>query len=89
MADHTQRRSEPGPATVRPDDPRYGDLVGRGSKRFAGKPDYVRVVSSTEQVLEAVQDAVRERLRVAVRSGGHCLEAFVAIRRCGWSSTPR
>jgi hypothetical protein len=78
VAEHTQRRSSAGPATVGPDDPRYSDLVGRGSKRFAGKPDYVRVVCSSEQVVQAVQDAVREQLRVAVRSGGHCLEAFVA-----------
>lgn len=83
MAEHTQRRSSAGPATVGPDDPRYGDLVGRGSKRFAGKPDYVRVVCSSEQVVEAVQDAVREQLRVAVRSGGHCLEALWRTRRCG------
>jgi hypothetical protein len=64
--------------TVEPGDPRYADLVGRGSRRFAGKPDYVRLVCSTEQVVDAVQDAVRRRLRVAVRSGGHCLENFVA-----------
>lgn len=63
VAEHTQRRSLVGPAIVGPDDPRYGDLVGRGSRRFAGKPDYVRVVCSTEQVVEAVQDAVREQLR--------------------------
>jgi hypothetical protein len=63
---------------VGPDDPRYGDLVGRASKRFAGKPDDVRVVCSSEQVVQAVQDAVREQLRVAVRSGGHCLEAVRA-----------
>ena len=83
MAEHFERRSLVGPATVGPDDPRYGDLVGRGSKRFAGKPDYVRVVCSTEQVVDAVQDAVREQLRVAVRSGGHCLEALWRTRRCG------
>ena len=64
--------------TVGPDDPRYADLAGRGSRRFAGRPDYVRLVCSTEQVVEAVQDAVGMRLRVAVRSGGHCLENFVA-----------
>jgi hypothetical protein len=70
---------EPGKAvTVTPDDPRYADLAGRGSRRFAGKPDYVRLVCSTEQVVDAVQDAVRRRLRVAVRSGGHCLENFVS-----------
>jgi hypothetical protein len=64
---------------IGPDDPRYADLVRRGyNKRFTGKPDYVRVVTSREQVVDAVQDAVREKLRVVVRSGGHCLEGFVA-----------
>jgi FAD binding domain/Berberine and berberine like len=64
---------------IGPDDLRYADLVRRGfNKRFAGKPDYVRLVGSTEQVVNAVQDAVRDKLRVAVRSGGHCLEDFVS-----------
>src|SRR2546422_4622616 len=68
-----------GPDKVGPDDPRYADLVRKGfNKRFAGKPDYVRLVGSTEQVVDAVQEAVRDKLRVAVRSGGHCLEGFVA-----------
>lgn len=67
------------PDRIGPDDPRYADLVGRGfNKRFVGRPDVVRLVSSTQQVVEAVQDAVRERLRVVVRSGGHCLEGLVA-----------
>ena len=61
MSEHTQRRSRSGPVTVRPDDPRYGDLARRGSRRFEGKPDYVQLVGSTGQVVEAVQDAVRER----------------------------
>jgi hypothetical protein len=78
MSEDTRRRSQSGPVTVRPDDPRYGDLAGRGSRRFSGQPDYVQLVRSTQQVVDAVQDAVRQRLRVAVRSGGHCLEAFVA-----------
>src|SRR5207253_3184963 len=43
-----------------------------------GKPDYVYLVGSTQQVVEAVQEAVRDRRRVVVRSGGHCLEGFVA-----------
>jgi aclacinomycin oxidase len=64
---------------ISPADPRYADLILRGfNKRFTGKPDYVRVVHSTEQVVEAVQDAVRNNLRVVVRSGGHCLEGFVS-----------
>ena len=64
---------------IGPDDLRYADLVRRGfNKRFAGKPDYVCLVGETSQVVDVVQDAVRDQLRVAVRSGGHCLEGFVA-----------
>ena len=64
---------------IGPHDLRYAELLRRGfNKRFAGKPDYVRLVGSTDQVVDAVQDAVRDKLRVAVRSGGHCLEGFVA-----------
>ena len=64
---------------IGPDDLRYADLIRRGfNKRFTGKPDYVRLVGSTEQVEKALQEAVRDKLRVAVRSGGHCLEGFVA-----------
>jgi aclacinomycin oxidase len=63
---------------IGPGDPRYAELVGRGfNKRFSGRPDHVRLVGSTEQVVDAVQEAVREGLRLAVRSGGHCLEGFV------------
>jgi aclacinomycin oxidase len=64
---------------IGPNDPRYTVLVQRGFyKRGTGKPDYIHVVGSTEQVIEAVQDAVRNGLRLAVRSGGHCLENFVS-----------
>lgn len=62
---------------VRPDDPRYEDLVRRGNRRFVGTPDEVRVVGSTEQVVAAVRDAVRAGSRVAVRAGGHGFEGFV------------
>lgn len=66
-----------GPVSVRPDDPRYADLVRRGNRRFVGTPDEVRVVGSTEQVVAAVRDAVRSGRRLAVRGGGHCFEGFV------------
>ncbi|MFG1914577.1 FAD-binding oxidoreductase [Micromonospora sp. NPDC048898] len=66
-----------GPVRVVPDDPRYADLVRRGNRRFVGTPDEVRVVGSTEQVVSAVQDAVRTGRRVAVRGGGHGFEGFV------------
>jgi FAD/FMN-containing dehydrogenase len=73
----------PGPGvlpalTVRSGDPRYLDLTSRCyNARFAGHPDYVRVVHSAEQTVAAVQDAVSAGARLAVRSGGHCLEDLV------------
>lgn len=64
---------------IGPDDPRYAELLRRGfNKRFEGKPDYFRLAASTDDVIDAVQHAVRRDLRLAVRSGGHCLEGFVA-----------
>ncbi|HEX2314462.1 MAG TPA: FAD-binding oxidoreductase [Thermomonospora sp.] len=67
-----------GPVTVGRDDPRYRSLVGRGyNRRFEGRPDHVRVVGSTRDVMRAVEDAVRAGKKIAVRSGGHCFEDFV------------
>jgi hypothetical protein len=69
-------RSNPG--RLAPGDPRYAELLARGfNKRFSGRPDYARLVGSTAEVVDAVQEAVRDDRRVAVRSGGHCLEGFV------------
>jgi aclacinomycin oxidase len=62
-----------------PDDPRYGAVVDkRFNKRFRASPDYVRLVTSTDQVVAAVDEAVREGRRLVVTSGGHCLEGFVS-----------
>ena len=64
---------------IGPDDPQYRAVVDKGfNKRFSASPDYVRLVSSTDQVVSAVQDAVREGQRLVVTSGGHCLEGFVS-----------
>jgi aclacinomycin oxidase len=66
-------------AKIFPDDPRYTAVVEkRFNKRFIAKPDYVRLVSSAEQVVAAVQDAVDEQHRLVVTSGGHCLESFAS-----------
>jgi hypothetical protein len=63
---------------IRPNDARYQDLVRRGqNQRFVGKPDYARVIRSTEDAVQAVQEAVRTGKRIAVRGGGHCFEDFV------------
>jgi hypothetical protein len=64
---------------ITPDDTRYADLAGkRFNKRFTGKPEYIRLPQSTQEVVEAVQDAVNSKQRPVVRSGGHCLEGFVS-----------
>ncbi|MEV4174737.1 FAD-binding protein [Nonomuraea sp. NPDC049709] len=67
-----------GPVIVRRGDPRYEDLaVRRTNQRFRAEPDYFCVPGSTEQVVAAVNEAVRAGRRVTVRSGGHCYENFV------------
>ena len=64
---------------ITPNDIRYPDLAGkRFNKRFTGKPEYIRLPTSTKEVTEAVQDAVDSKRRLVVRSGGHCLEGFVS-----------
>lgn len=63
--------------TVPPTDQRYPDLVRSWNGRFIGQPDYVRVVASTAQVEQVLAEAVKGGKRIAVRSGGHCLEGFV------------
>ena len=66
-------------ARIGPGDPRYRAVVDkRFNKRFGGSPDYVRLVGSTDEVIAAVQEAVDEGRRLAVTSGGHCLEGFVS-----------
>jgi hypothetical protein len=45
MDTHSHQHPRVAPDKIGPDDPRYADLVRRGyNKRFAGKPDYVRLV---------------------------------------------
>ena len=41
-----------------PDDPRYLAVVDkRFNKRFRARPDHVRLVSSTDQVVSAVEES--------------------------------
>ncbi|MDQ1742525.1 MAG: hypothetical protein QOE23_864, partial [Pseudonocardiales bacterium] len=64
------------PATIRPADPRYPELVAGYNRRFTGRPEYVRLAGSTAHVAAAVDEAVSAGRRIAVRSGGHCFEDF-------------
>lgn len=67
-----------GPVAIGARDPRYQSLVTAHNQRFRGTPSIVQVAGSTEQVRQMVGDAVAAGRRVAVRSGGHCLEDFAA-----------
>ncbi|MFI6299412.1 FAD-binding oxidoreductase [Nonomuraea sp. NPDC050790] len=67
-----------GPVRIRPGDPRYDGLLRGNNFRFAGRPEEIRVLGSTDQVVRAVSEAARAGRRIAVRSGGHCFENFTA-----------
>ena len=56
-----------GSTRIGPDDPRYLAVADkRFNKRFSARPDYVRLVNSTEQVISAVEEAVTEGMRLVV-----------------------
>lgn len=65
------------PSRIRPRDAAYAELAGRGNRRYQGRPEVIRPVSTTDQVVTAVQEAVDAGHRLAARSGGHNLEDFV------------
>lgn len=62
---------------VEPGYGRYVDLARGMNERWKGNPEQIRLASRTHHVLAAVQDAVANDKRIAVRSGGHCYEGFV------------
>jgi FAD/FMN-containing dehydrogenase len=71
--------AQTGSMKIGPEDSRYqAALDKRFNKRFRGSPDVVVLAASTEDVISALQDALTDRLRVVVTSGGHCLENFVS-----------
>ncbi|GII76221.1 FAD-linked oxidase [Sphaerisporangium rufum] len=70
-----------GPSTITRDDPRYDSMLRGTNHRHVGSPDYIRVVTTTAQVVDAVNEAVAAGRPIAVRSGGHGLENFVADPR--------
>ncbi|MFC4518282.1 MULTISPECIES: FAD-binding oxidoreductase [Streptomyces] len=63
--------------TVTPNDTRYIDLTSGLNQRWTAEPERIVLPRTTEQVVAAVQDAVRRGKRISVRGGGHCFEDFV------------
>lgn len=82
MPDMTRTRPaapQAGPAPiVTPDDARYQSLLAGYNHRFTARPGRVRLPATTEQVVDAVGEAVAADERIALRSGGHCFEDFAA-----------
>lgn len=66
-------------ARVTPDDPRYPALIRGFNQRWVGNPQSVEVVGDAQQIVQVVQRCVDEKLRVTVRSGGHCYEGWVSL----------
>lgn len=72
------RDVRPGPVTVTPADSRYQDLLLRGyNKRLVSKPESIKIVGTTQHVVDAVNEAVAAGKRIAIRGGGHCLDGLV------------
>ncbi|WP_158920707.1 FAD-binding oxidoreductase [Streptomyces sp. NBRC 109706] len=64
--------------TVNRGDPLYKDLLLRGyNRRYSTDPDNIKVVGQTSHVVQAVNEAVDSGKRLAIRGGGHCLDALV------------
>ncbi|QAY68748.1 FAD-binding oxidoreductase [Xylanimonas protaetiae] len=63
--------------TVTPTDRQYWDLVSPFNQRWVGSPDAVRLPTTTEQVVNAVREAVRAGKRLSVRGGGHGYEDWI------------
>ncbi|MBV8539319.1 MAG: FAD-binding oxidoreductase [Pseudonocardiales bacterium] len=65
-----------GMSVVLPGDPRFGAVTRGFNQRWIADPAYVRLCSGPADVVAAVESAVRDGLRITVRSGGHCYENF-------------
>ncbi|ASU79664.1 FAD-binding oxidoreductase [Actinopolyspora erythraea] len=62
---------------IGPDDLRYPELTRGMNQRWVSKPDHIRMVATTEQVVKAVQEAASANKRLTVQGGGHCYADFV------------
>lgn len=61
---------------IRPGEPGY-DLLRRGfNRRIERKPALIAPCNSTADVAAAIRYAAENKLPVAVKSGGHCMEGF-------------
>jgi hypothetical protein len=61
---------------IRKDDPRYEELRKGFNKRINKFPLVIALCTSTEDVAEAIQYARKNKLEIAMKSGGHSMEGF-------------
>lgn len=61
---------------IAPGDSRFGAVTRGFNQRWIADPAYVRLCRDSDQVVAAVESAMRDELRITVRSGGHCYENF-------------
>ncbi|SDP84583.1 FAD/FMN-containing dehydrogenase [Actinopolyspora xinjiangensis] len=62
---------------IGPNDLRYPELTKGMNQRWVSKPDHIRMVATTDQVVKAVQEAASANKRLTVQGGGHCYADFV------------
>jgi hypothetical protein len=62
---------------IKPGDPRYVGLCSGMNQRWVAAPDRICLVTSTADVVAAVQSAVARGQRIGIRSGGNCYRNFV------------
>lgn len=70
-------RGVPAGPRIGPGDPRYPELTTGNNQRFAARPEYVRMITSTGDAERALRDALGAGKRISVRSGGHCFTDLV------------
>jgi hypothetical protein len=60
---------------IGPDDPDRAVIDKRLHKRFTVRPDYVRLASTTDQIVSAVEETVGEGTRLVV-TGEECFPGW-------------
>ena len=64
---------------INPGQPEYEAWNNRGvNLRYKGQPSGIIPVATIQQLTDALQYAVDNGSRLAIRGGGHCLENFVS-----------
>ena len=72
-----EHEHECGNLRVLPGDGRYETLSQGFNQRFTSEPRHIQLITSDEDAVSAVREALKMGIRPTVRGGGHCYEDFV------------